>query len=468
MVLTAIEEVVGSANLLVLPADTDRYLVDWRGRYKGSALCVARPGSTEEVARVVTICARHGLAIVPQGGNTGMCGGATPGAGGRSVVISLERMRRVRDVDPANSTVTVDAGCPLAAVQEAADAVGKLFPLSLGSEGSCQVGGNIATNAGGTAVLRYGPMRDLVMGLEVVLPDGRVWNGLRGLRKDNTGYDLKQLFIGSEGTLGIITGAVLKLVSRPAVSAVALVSLTSIHAALALLQRIRQSFGERVTTFEVMSESEYALVLTLRSELQDPLTRRASWYAFIEVTDPAETLDLRSALGDSLGEALNCGAIEDAVLAENGAQVENIWHIRHSVTEANLKAGAAVSHDTSVPVSRVPEFVIGVQDGIETRFPDARSYFVGHIGDGNIHAIAIFPREMYGAPEAFARVAGEVNAMVDEITVSLGGSVSAEHGIGRSNRTRLQRHKDPIELEFMRHIKGAFDPGGLMNPGILL
>ncbi|MDU0342875.1 FAD-binding oxidoreductase [Bosea rubneri] len=468
LVLTAFEGVVGAANLLATVGDMARYLVDARGRYRGAALCVVRPANTAEVAATVAICARAGIAIVPQGGNTGMCGGATPGAQGRSVVISLERMRSIREVDPANSTITVDAGCPLAAVQEAASEIGKLFPLSLGSEGTCQIGGNIATNAGGTAVLRYGPMRDLVMGIEAVLPDGRIWNGLRGLRKDNTGYDLKHLFIGSEGTLGIVTGAVLKLFSQPAASAVALVALPDVGAALALLERIRCEFGERVTTFEVMSDSEYQLVLALRTELRSPLAGQAPWYAFIELTDAIEALDLRTALAETLGEVMEAGGINDATLAESGAQAENIWHIRHSVTEANLKAGAAVSHDTSVPVSRVPEFVAGVEDGIRTRFPDAKSYFVGHIGDGNIHAIAIFPREKFLDPQRFSEVAGEVNALVDEVTVSLGGSVSAEHGIGRSNRARLQRHKDPIELEFMRQIKRVFDPAGLMNPGILL
>jgi len=467
-VLAEIEGVVGTANLLVSVADMGRYLVDARGRYQGSALCVVRPASTAEVSGVVSICGRAGIAIVPQGGNTGMCGGATPVAQGRSVVISLERMRGIREIDPANSTMTVDAGCPLAAVQEAAGKVGKLFPLSLGSEGTCQIGGNIATNAGGTAVLRYGPMRDLVMGIEAVLPSGRIWNGLRGLRKDNTGYDLKQLFIGSEGTLGIITGAVLKLFPQPAASAVALVALRDVGAALALLERMRNAFGERVTTFEVMSDSEYELVLALRTELRNPLSERAAWYAFIELTDASEAPDLRTALAEVLGKVLEEGGIQDATLAESGVQAENIWHIRHSVTEANLKAGLAVSHDTSVPVSRVPEFVAGVEDGIRTRFFDAKSYFVGHIGDGNIHAIAIFPREKFADPQRFAEVAGEVNALVDEVTVSLSGSVSAEHGIGRSNRARLQRHKDPIELDFMRQIKRVFDPAGLMNPGVLL
>lgn len=466
--LRELSDAVGVANLLTDPADKERYLVDARARYRLSALAVARPANTGEVATLVRTCARHGVAVAPQGGNTGMCGGTIPQTAKDLVVISLERMRGIREIDVANSAITVDAGCPLAMIQEAADNAGKLFPLSLGSEGTCQVGGNIATNAGGTAVLRYGPMRDLVMGLEVVLPDGRIWNGLRALRKDNTGYDLKHLFIGSEGTLGIVTGAVLKLFSKPAANAVAIAALPDVHAALDLLEHLRASFGERVTTFEIMSDSEYQLVLNLRRELRNPLGTTAPWYALVEVTDAVAGEGLQQHLAECLSGALERGTVSDAALAENGSQAENIWHIRHSVTEANLKAGAAVSHDTAVPVSRVPDFVLGVENGLKERFPEAKAYFVGHIGDGNIHAIAIFPREDYADPDRFTAIASAVNALVDDVTLRLGGSISAEHGIGRSNRTRLQLHKDPLELEFMRKIKGIFDPDGLMNPGILL
>lgn len=467
LALSRFVDAIGSAHVLTDPADLEAYTVDARRRYFGSALCVLRPATTEEVSALVKICASAGIAIVPQGGNTGMCGGATPVDPAPAVIISLERMSRIRELDVDNSTMTVDAGCRLAAVQQAADDAGKLFPMSLGSEGSCQIGGNIATNAGGTAVLRYGNMRDLVLGIEAVLPDGRIWHGLRRLRKDNTGYDLKHLFIGSEGTLGIITGAVLKLFSRPANAITALVSLGDIDAVLALLGELRHAFGEHITTFEAMSQNEYELVLRTHTSLRDPLQTRGPWYAFIEITS-AETADARPALEALLSRQLEQGRILDATLAESLAQADNIWHIRHGVTEANLKAGAAISHDTSVPVSQVPAFVKQSEQEILRAFPEAGVYFVGHVGDGNIHVIAILPRAQYPDAASFSAVAQAVNQIIDRVTVALGGSISAEHGIGKSNRSRLRRHKDPIELEFMDAIKAIFDPKNIMNPGTLL
>jgi FAD/FMN-containing dehydrogenase len=311
-------------------------------------------------------------------------------------------------------------------------------------------------------------MRDLVLGLEVVLADGRVWNGLRRLRKDNTGYDLKHLFIGSEGTLGIITGAVLKLFPKPVTSVTALIGLSTIHGALDLLGDIRRVCGDRVSTFEVMSESEYALVLAHKAALRDPLERRSPWYAFVELTDALAKIDLRALLTDYLAGLLQAGTIRDATIAENVAQADNIWHIRHTVTEANLASGAGVSHDTSVPVSRVPDFVEGCERELGSRFPDGKIYFVGHVGDGNIHVVVIFPRDSYPDAARFSAIAAKVNATVDEVTLSLDGSISAEHGIGLSNRQRLAETKNPLELGFMRQIKSMFDPAGLMNPGKLL
>jgi len=460
-------EVLGQEHVLTHPDDTTGYTIDARRRYVGTALCVVRPGSTAEVSRVVRICATAGLAVVPQGGNTGMCGGATPVSQQPAVVFSLERMTRIRDLDVANSTITVDAGCRLAGVQQAAAQVGKLFPMSLGSEGSCQIGGNIATNAGGTAVLRYGNMRDLVLGIEAVLPDGRIWNGLRRLRKDNTGYDLKHLFIGSEGTLGIITGAVLKLFARPLAANTVLASLASIDDVLALLSDLRRAFGEHITTFEAMSRNQYELTLRSHTALRDPLSTRSPWYVFIEITH-AQTPNAQAALEEFLSHSIAQGRMMDAALAQTLAQSNNIWNIRHGVTEANLNAGTCVSHDTSVPVSQVPEFVKQSEREITRAFPDAEVYFVGHVGDGNIHVIAIFPRERYPDAERFSVVAGQINEIIDQATLALDGSISAEHGIGKSNRARLRRHKDPIELEFMDAIKAVFDPEGIMNPGTLL
>jgi len=462
LALSQLGDALGQRHVLTRPEDMAGYTTDARRRYVGSALCVVRPGSTAEVAAVVGICAAAGLAVVPQGGNTGMCGGATPIGRQPAVVVSLERMTRI-----ANSTITVDAGCRLADVQAAAAQAGKLFPMSLGSEGSCQIGGNIATNAGGTAVLRYGNMRDLVLGVEAVLPDGRIWNGLRRLRKDNTGYDLKHLFIGSEGTLGIITGAVLKLFARPATIHTVLASLASIDDVLALLGDLRDAFGEHVTTFEAMSQNQYDLTLRSHTALRDPLPARSPWYAFIEISH-AQTPAPQAALEAFLAHGIAQGRMQDAVLAQTLAQAENIWRIRHGVTEANLNAGACVSHDTSVPVSQVPEFVKQSEQEIKRAFPDAEVCFVGHVGDGNIHVIAILPREPYAGAERFAAVASQINDIIDQATLALAGSISAEHGIGKSNRTRLRRHKDAIELEFMDAIKAVFDPKGIMNPETLL
>lgn len=466
-VLNQLTLAVGSSQILTTPEDMARYLVDARRRYNGSALCVVRPSCTEEVSKVIATCAEAGVAVVPQGGNTGQCGGATPTGERPAVVVSLERMARIRDVDLANSTITVDAGCRLTTIQEAADKVGKLFPMSLGSEGSCQIGGNISTNAGGTTVLRYGNMRDLVLGLEAVLPDGRIWNGLRRLRKDNTGYDLKHLFIGAEGTLGVVTGAVLKLFTRPAMSITALVSLQTIQGVLALLGELQSAFGEHVTTFEAMSRNEYELVCRTHAGLRDPMTIHGDWYVFIEAAGVENTAP-RALLETLLSGQMEDGRILDATIAESLAQAENIWHIRHGVTEANLKAGAAISHDTSVPVSRVPEFVERSELEIKQAFPDAAVLFVGHVGDGNIHVIAILPRERYLDPASFTAVAQQINIIVDRVTIGLEGSISAEHGIGKNNRGRLRRHKDPLELEFMDAIKAVFDPENIMNPGTLL
>jgi len=466
-VLSRLVDAVGPAYLLTDPADMAGYVVDARRRYLGSALCVARPGTTEEVAAIVRLCAESGTALVPQGGNTGMCGGATPVGARPAVVVSLERMVTIRDMDTVNSTITVDAGCRLVSIQQAAEQAGKLFPMSLGSEGNCQIGGNIATNAGGTAVLRYGNMRDLVLGIEAVLPDGRIWNGLRRLRKDNTGYDLKHLFIGSEGTLGIITGAVLRLCSRPTTSITVLASLNDIDHVLALLDALRDVFGERITTFEAMSHNEYELVLCTHAQLRDPMQVHGSWYVFMEITGMG-TEDPHAAVEQFLSHHMEYGHILDATLAQTLAQSENIWRIRHSVTEANLRAGAAVSHDTSVPVSQVPDFVRQSEYGIQRAFPEADVYFVGHVGDGNIHVIAILPHAQCTAPERFAALAQQINDIVDQVTLTLAGSISAEHGIGRSNRMRLRRYKDPIELAFMDAIKAVFDPKNIMNPGTLL
>ncbi|WP_244470906.1 FAD-binding oxidoreductase [Microvirga massiliensis] len=445
----------------------EKHLVDWRRRYRGAAVGVVFPRSTEEVASVVKVCADAGIGIVPQGGNTGMCGGAIPSPDGHSMVVCPGRMNRVREIDPTNNTMTVEAGCILATIQEVAADNDRLFPLSLGSEGSCQIGGNVATNAGGTAVLRYGPMRDLVLGIEAVLPDGRIWNGLSRLRKDNTGYDLKQLFIGSEGTLGIITAVVLKLYPKPHSQLTALAAILDLDLALALLSRLRSELGDRISNFEIMSRNEFALVLAHNPELVDPLDAASPWYAFIEVTDTIVGDDLAAALEESLAAALESGIATDAVIAANLAQAAAIWRIRHSVTEANIASGFSISHDTSVPVSQVPTFVAQVDAAIAAALPEVSTYYVGHLGDGNIHVVVVFPRDTYATQDHFDDGVRAANAIVDRITVALGGSISAEHGIGQSNVGRLLQFKPPLEIEFMRSIKDLFDPRGIMNPGKL-
>ena len=466
--LEHLRSAVGAANVLTDESDLAPYVVDARRRYRGGALCVARPATTAQVSQVLTLCHEAGVAVVPQGGNTGMCGGATPRAERDSVVLALGRMNRVRAVDPLNNTIAVDAGCTLAAVQAEAAAVGRLFPMSLGSEGSCQIGGNIATNAGGTAVLRYGPMRDLVLGVEAVMPDGRVVNAMKALRKDNTGYALKHLFVGSEGTLGVITGAVLKLFAKPASDAVAMVGLDDIDAALALLHHVQARAGSRLTNFEVISAGEYELVMSLPKGLRDPLAARHPWVAIVELTDADPAAPLGDELAAIVHDAMERGLGRDATLAASKAQAELIWEIRHSVTEANVNAGLTFSHDTAVPVSRVPDFVRGVERLVAERFPAAKPVFVGHVGDGNIHAVIVLPREAASTPAETDALAAAVNATIDEVTLSLDGSISAEHGIGRSNRRRLSAYLDPADLALMQGIKALFDPKGLMNPGVLL
>lgn len=458
-----LREIVGETNVIDREADMEPYLVDARRRYRGQSGCVVRPGSVEEVSQIVKLCARTGTKIVPQGGNTGMCGGATPVQGGDCIVLAMGRMNRIRHTDPVNNTIAVDAGCTLLAVQDKAAEVGRLFPLSLGSEGSCQIGGNIATNAGGTSVLRYGPMRDLVMGLEVVMPDGQILDGMKHLRKDNTGYALRQLFIGSEGTLGIITGAVLKLFPQPTDHATAILGLASIENALDLLARLQTRTGGRVSNFEIMSKTQYDLVLGLPRRPANPLSESHAWVVVTELTDVDPAEPVQEQLTRHVMAAMESGLVDEAILAASETQARHFWEIRHSVTEANIAGGKTVSHDTAVPVARVPDFVHAIEREAAARLSQAKVVFVGHVGDGNIHAVFVFPPS---SPD-IEILAGEANRLVDEVTIALGGSISAEHGIGRSNRNRLSAYLAPQELDLMTGIKTLCDPQNLMNPGAL-
>lgn len=459
--------IVGAAHLLDAGEDCSAFEEDWRGRYKGRALCVVRPADTAEVAAVVAACAIANVPMVPQGGNTGLVGGGVPRTTGDEVLISLARLNKVRAIDPANNTLTVEAGCTLSAVQAAAAEQGRLFPLSLASEGSCQIGGNLASNAGGVQVLRYGNARELTLGLEVVLPDGQVWNGLRGLRKDNTGYDLKHLFIGSEGTLGIITAAVLKLFPMPAQRMVAWVAVPDVSAAIDLLGCLRKRVGERLTAFEIVSAVAHELVLQNIAGAQRPLPGLVPWYALIEMADSDSAADLASLLEQALGDALEAGLISDAAIASNEAQALALWALRENISEAQKKDGISIKHDVSVPVSAIPAFLQQADAALYAAFPGVRIVAFGHAGDGNLHYNPSMPQGGQANLDFIARSA-EVNRIVHDIVASLNGSISAEHGLGQLKREEILRYKSSVEMAMMRRIKATFDPCGLMNPGKVL
>jgi FAD/FMN-containing dehydrogenase len=460
-----LKAIVGERGL-VSGGESAPFETDWRGQYHGRAAAVVKPASTDEVARVVTLLAQERIAMVPQGGNTSLCGASVPDDSGTQVVINLSRMNRVRAVDPDNNTMTVEAGCVLEALQSVADEHGRFFPLSLGAQGSCEIGGNLSTNAGGTAVLRYGNTRELVLGLEVVLPDGRVWNGLRALRKDNTGYDLKHLFVGAEGTLGIITAAVLKLFSKPRSRATAFVAIADPAAAVALLSQLRESCGERITGYELISRVCVDLVLKHIPAARDPLPARHPWYVLVELSDSAPGDAIGGLFEAALGEAAEAGVVADAMIAASEAQRDALWQMREDITEAQKLEGASIKHDVSVPVSRVPDLISRAGAALEARFPDIRIVAFGHVGDGNIHYNCSKSERQEAA--AFFAESPEVNHLVYEVVNDLGGSISAEHGLGVLKRDEIRLYKSPLELELMRAIKRTLDPHGLMNPGKVL
>jgi FAD/FMN-containing dehydrogenase len=451
-------DIVGARHVLTGAEETKPYLVDWRRQYAGSAECVVRPAGTDEVAAVVRLCAAEGIAVVPQGGNTGLSGGSVPAASvPRQIVLSLSRMNRVRELDALNDTITVEAGCVLAAIQEAALKAGRLFPLSLAAEGSCQIGGNLSTNAGGVNVLRYGMARDQVLGLEVVLPDGRVWSGLRGLRKDNTGYDLKQVFLGAEGTLGVITAAVLKLHPKPSAAATVWIALDTPRAAVELLALLRGRLGERISAFELISRACLDAVLRHAGGTRDPLPAPHPWYVLAEFSDSGEAAPLREQVERALAGCAEAGALRDAAIAQSEAQGRELWRIRETIPEAQF---TNVKHDISVAVSKTPELIERVEAALRAAFPDAQPYIFGHVGDGNLHYNI--------GPESLVAQRPAVNRIVYDAVAGLGGSISAEHGLGQLRREEVRRHKSEVELDLMRTLKRALDPRGLMNPGKVL
>ncbi|MEW6513342.1 MAG: FAD-binding oxidoreductase [Pseudomonadota bacterium] len=454
---------VGATHVLTDAFDIAPFSNDWRGRYSGQPTCVVKPANTEEVAAVVKACNEAGIAVVPQGGNTGLCGGATPIKG--EVVVSLTRLNRVRAIDTDNNTMTVEAGCTLAAVQAAAEQAGRLFPLSLAAEGTATIGGNLSTNAGGVQVLRYGNARELCLGLEVVLPDGRIWNGLRGLRKDNTGFDMKHLFIGAEGTLGLITAAVLKLFSRPRAIATAWVAVPTPQAAVALLTRLREKIGGRVTAFELIGRPALDLVLQHIPGSRDPLAERSPWQVLIELSDTMES-DLSDPLEAVLVDAVAADEAGDAAIARNATQAQALWALRENIAEAQKIEGLSIKHDISLPVSRIPEFIERCDAALAVNFPGVRIVCFGHLGDGNLHYNQSKPAGLDNA--SFIAQSAAVNRVVHDLVNELDGSISAEHGLGQLKREEILRYKSKTEMDMMRAVKRAIDPQGLMNPGKIL
>ncbi|HTK36777.1 MAG TPA: FAD-binding oxidoreductase [Caulobacteraceae bacterium] len=455
-----------SGRLLTDPQDTAAFLTDWRGLWKGAALAVVQPDTAEDVAAVVRWCAANGVPVVPQGGNTGLSGGATPDESGKAVVLSLARLTRIREVDTTNNTLTVEAGVLLQAVQAAAEEAGRYFPLSLAAEGSCTIGGNLATNAGGTAVLRYGNARELCLGLEVVTPQGELWDGLKGLRKDNTGYDLRDLFIGSEGTLGVITAAVLKLHPAPAARLAAFAAVASPEDALKLLGLAQGRLGPALTAFELVSDTSLGLVLKHFPTCRSPLEAPAPWYVLLEVSDLIDEARAREALEGLLEAAFEAELVADAAVAASLAQSRQLWDLRENISEAQGHEGKTVKHDISVPISDIAAFIAEATAALSAHFPASRLVAFGHLGDGNLHFNLSPPEGDPGA--ALLADQDPINQLVHDIVHRYGGSISAEHGLGVLRRDEAARYKSAVERGLMRAVKQAIDPQGLMNPGKVL
>ena len=456
----------GASRVLTEAHDTAPYLTDWRGRFTGRARAVLLPGDRDEVAQLVRACAEHRVPIVPQGGRTGLVLGSVPDASGAAVVISLRRLNRILAVDTVNRTITVQAGCILQQIQDAASEAGLLFPLSLAAEGSCTIGGNLSTNAGGTAVLRYGNTRDLCLGLEVVTPQGRVWDGLRGLRKDNTGYALRDLFVGAEGTLGIVTAAVLKLYPQPKAATTALVAMASPERALGLLSLMQDVCGSSLTAYELMSDFCLRLVGAHFPHLPRPFAGTHAQYALLEVSSSESEAHAVGLLESAIETALEQGLADDAVVATSGAQSAGLWQLREHIPLAQAAAGKNIKHDVSLPISRIAEFIASTDRQLADNFPGCQVVCFGHLGDGNLH-YNVAP--MAGVShEAFLANQDAINRIVHDSVAAFDGSISAEHGIGALKREELKRYKDVVELDMMRAIKAALDPLGIMNPGKIL
>jgi FAD/FMN-containing dehydrogenase len=454
-----LKSIVGPKGWVTDPDELHPHVTEWRGVYEGRTPLLLRPASTEEVSAIVRACASEGVGIVPQGGNTSMCGGSVPDASGTQVILSLARLKRIRDVDAANFSMEVEAGCILSDAQDAARAADRYLPLSLGAEGSCQVGGNIATNAGGINVLKYGTTRSLVMGLEVVLADGRVLDTLRSLRKDNTGYDLKQLFIGSEGTLGIITAATLRLFADPGERTTALVGIASADRAVEVLASLQQGLGNRIESFELVSGYVFGIVEKHIPDAKLPFDVPYPWYVLIEFSSDSPVVE------DALANEADSGRILDAIIAKNDRESEELWRLRHSISEAERQEGKALKHDVSVPLSRMQEFLQRGDELLASLRPDLQLVAFGHVGDGNLHYNVVLPRNL--SPADWEAEGERITRAVYDLVRELGGSFSAEHGIGQSKKAWLAEYRAGTEFEVMQMVKKTLDPANILNPGKL-
>lgn len=461
--LSLCEQVIGKENIILNETEGQAYVTDWRKRFKGKALAILRPGTTEQVAQLVKLCNTHMIAIVPQGGNTGLVLGSVPDQSGKQIVMSLTRLKQIRQIDPVNNTLTAEAGCLLAEAQYAAEQIQRLFPLSLASEGSCTIGGNLSTNAGGTAVLRYGNARELCLGLEVVTANGEIWNGLRGLRKDNTGYDLRDLYIGAEGTLGIITAAVLKLYPQPKSQVTALAAVASPDAALSLLTLAQEYVGATLTTFELMSSVCVNLVRQHFPDIATPALVPSPEYVLLEISDHESELHANTLLENLLNNAIEKNIVTDAVIATSIQQSKGIWHLREYISMAQAAEGKNIKHDVSLPISEIARFVASTNILLQEAFAGCRMVIFGHLGDGNLHYNVSPPKDM--PDSSFILYQASINQIVHDNVHRFGGSISAEHGIGMLKKEELLRYKSPIEMQLMRSIKMALDPDNLMNPG---
>lgn len=462
----AIRAIVGPKGWVQDAADIAPWLVDSRGVLTGTCTAMVKPASTEEVSRILAICNAHGIPVVPQGGNTGRCGASTPDKTGTALLLNLSRLNRIREIDPVDYTMTVEAGCVLKTLQEAAEQADRLLPLSLGAEGSCQIGGNLSTNAGGINVLRYGNARDLVLGLEVVLPSGEIWNGLRRLRKDNRGYDLKHLFLGAEGTLGVITAAVLKLFPAPKARATAILAVPDPAAAVTLLGRARADSGDALSSFELIGRFPMESALRFVPGAKRPLDGSYDWYVLMDYSAARADSDIAQAMQGTLERGFEDGLILDGAIAQSETQAREFWFLREAILEGQPHYGTAAKSDISVPVSRIPEFLERAATELEAYMPGIRPYPFGHVGDGNLHYNITQPEGM--EPSAFQARAKEVSRIINTIAAELDGSFSAEHGVGQIKLAEMTQWKSPLELEMMRGLKALFDPRGIMNPGKVL